>query len=549
MKRPTLIFAYSTLIVFITMLFFLGDILPSHDMRFSFNQSNLLNEGWQYAIDEGDYTALESLPTSVPLKANQVVTIERTLNDDFISSQTLLIRTSLSDLVVHLDGAVIYERSFEDKSVYASSWHLIELPENSDGKSLEIILSSPYSSISGVVNDLYYGAPNDLYLTMFNLYGLRLIVGIIALIIGLVIMISSAVLLRKENQNTVYLGLFIVLFSLWVMGESRLLQFFIKSSFIHGALSYLSLALFPVPLIIYLKREVIIKYKKLYHSMGYIFGLNFILVLLLHFTGFLSFFEWVPMTIALIIIVTFISIIVLIYEYRIYHHKTTMKGLIILIIIGAFSSLEALNFFFSDFRRTSDFAAIGFTIVFIMVFIGFIQFIIKTYKKSLKLSIYEQLAYTDALTKSRNRLAYFNDLKKLEKDLNKDALRMVFFDLDNLKVINDTFGHHEGDRAIITAYQLINETFGKKGNCYRMGGDEFSCIIHHATQEEFNKIIALFHEKMHQINASTAYNFRISLGFSQYQEAKDSTLEDTFQRADRAMYGDKHPSLKKQPKP
>ncbi len=62
--------------------------------------------------------------------------------------------------------------------------------------------------------------------------------------------------------------------------------------------------------------------------------------------------------------------------------------------------------------------------------------------------------------------------------LNLRTTGVVLFDLDNLKVINDNFGHEKGDEALKLCYQCISQAFQNVKNCFRIGGDEFAYVYH-----------------------------------------------------------------------
>ena len=84
----------------------------------------------------------------------------------------------------------------------------------------------------------------------------------------------------------------------------------------------------------------------------------------------------------------------------------------------------------------------------------------------------EQIAYTDLLTGVKNRAAFDRDLRELPASRYGD-IRIVGFDVNNLKHTNDTYGHMAGDKLIIAAARIISEAFRNEGTCYRIGGDEF----------------------------------------------------------------------------
>jgi diguanylate cyclase (GGDEF)-like protein len=75
-------------------------------------------------------------------------------------------------------------------------------------------------------------------------------------------------------------------------------------------------------------------------------------------------------------------------------------------------------------------------------------------------------------------LAFERDIDEIFKnDTKREQLRLIVFDLDGLKSINDAYGHVEGDKAIKKAFDIITETFKDNGMCYRIGGDEFCLSV------------------------------------------------------------------------
>ena len=92
------------------------------------------------------------------------------------------------------------------------------------------------------------------------------------------------------------------------------------------------------------------------------------------------------------------------------------------------------------------------------------------------MEIYRQLATEDSMTGLSNRNAYELRLRELVYHP-PGELGMVLFDIDRMKFINDTYGHHMGDLVIALVGRCIRKVFGSSGECYRIGGDEF-CVIY-----------------------------------------------------------------------
>ncbi len=493
------------------------------------------NEGWMW-VDSSQKTPLEPLPTRLDLTSGVSYSIENVLNEDFHRSQHLLVRTSLANVRVELNDEVLYNVDFSDELTYASTWHIIEIPKDSEGATLRLTFDTPYASMHGILNGVEYGTVTSLYGEIFRDFGFRFIIGIGALFVGLVMLFSSVFLLRDENQYNAYLGLFATIMSLWLLSESRVLQFFIGNPNILGSMSYITLSLAALPMIAYIQKVFIVDYKKLFTVLMVLFGVNAMAILLLHFTGVLSFFESVVITISLIVVTVIIALCVFVIEYRRHRQKSVLSVLQLSMIMAGFIFIEVLVFSMSDFGRTSDYAAIALGIILVLIFVGFIRFSLLNYKGNLERRLYQHLAFTDQMTNAPNRYAYFNDVKERIEHHQEAELGLVYFDLDGLKKINDQHGHLIGDQAILEAYSIIIETFGDLGTCYRMGGDEFVLIAKNLDEEGFKKREEVFKSKFKEKDAETAYRFSISIGYAHFDATQDQSLKDTLRRSDTSMY-------------
>ncbi|MGH4121274.1 GGDEF domain-containing protein [Clostridium sp.] len=119
---------------------------------------------------------------------------------------------------------------------------------------------------------------------------------------------------------------------------------------------------------------------------------------------------------------------------------------------------------------------------------------------------------------------------------------MCFGDLDGLKKINDTYGHKEGDEAILTAALLLKESFGPDDIVSRIGGDEFTIIAaNKSTEDEINGILQNIKFNFDKYNAiaKKPYKLSISLGFSVYSPDKLLSFDQLIQAADKELYKQK----------
>ena len=118
---------------------------------------------------------------------------------------------------------------------------------------------------------------------------------------------------------------------------------------------------------------------------------------------------------------------------------------------------------------------------------------------------------------------------------------VVVFDINRLKETNDTYGHNRGDELIIKSVELIKEVF-QKSDVYRIGGDEFCCILTGEDYEHRAYLITNFHNKVESIhNTATSLQRDVSVaaGLATFDPGADSDYMTVFARADKNMYRNK----------
>ena len=156
-------------------------------------------------------------------------------------------------------------------------------------------------------------------------------------------------------------------------------------------------------------------------------------------------------------------------------------------------------------------------------------------------------AYEDALTGMRNKAAMDACTKMLSDQIqtsdaeNPAAFAYVMMDCNDLKKVNDKYGHEKGDMYLRTACTLIGETFARSP-VFRAGGDEFVAILQAEDYENRHALMEEFDRRMVEINQKAAQPWErasISKGMAEYEPGRDSGPESVLRRADELMYRDK----------
>ena len=161
--------------------------------------------------------------------------------------------------------------------------------------------------------------------------------------------------------------------------------------------------------------------------------------------------------------------------------------------------------------------------------------------------VLQSMSFIDDLTGLQNRRGFFElagEQLKLARRSNKDLL-LFFLDIDDMKQINDEFGHREGDAALIGVAQVLRATFRGSDVIARLGGDEFAVITMDASADAESVISERMRANLDHYNASSgsAYRLGVSVGMVRSDPASDTSLSELLVKADQLMYRSKHTKL------
>ena len=144
------------------------------------------------------------------------------------------------------------------------------------------------------------------------------------------------------------------------------------------------------------------------------------------------------------------------------------------------------------------------------------------------------VAHTDHLTSAFNRYAFHT---LLDRDLSGIA---VIADIDNLKSINDQYGHSAGDSAIRAVASAIRGCIRSDDLLFRWGGDEFLVLLLGFTETEARTRLGIVNDQLRTVSvpgSAETLSVSVSMGFASFDSAK--SLDDVIRVADTAMYGTK----------
>jgi two-component system cell cycle response regulator len=175
----------------------------------------------------------------------------------------------------------------------------------------------------------------------------------------------------------------------------------------------------------------------------------------------------------------------------------------------------------------------------------------RTLRRALKLAVARQKregqletqSVTDELTGLNNRRGFLVHGDQLLRAARRGAqpVAIVFVDLDRFKQINDTFGHAEGDRALVETAAVLKHSLRESDIVARIGGDEFVGLAVNAAEYGIQPLRVRLETALAEINRkrSLPYELTFSVGLFHCQADDTSSIEELLARADALMYEEK----------
>lgn len=363
--------------------------------------------------------------------------------------------------------------------------------------------------------------------------------------IGLLLLLLSATFYRDHSLynglSALYLGLFMLISVFWVITDSEISQLLFANSQFGIVLSFELFMLLPAPLLLFVDTICCCSKTVLRVLLG-LCGFNFMLQNSLYLLKTANFIELVPLT-HLVMIGSIITLIGLMgrewSENRSFYARWLLIGIS---LFAGISILSLIPYYMSSGTAQQTFFLMGFFVFMLILAFLCIRKVLEMARSSAKVKAYKELAYTDMLTGLANRTLYERRMKVWKENFScAEHICVLMFDVNNLKTINDQFGHDAGDRIIRDAAACIRTAFGEHGECFRIGGDEFIAVLWNKNFSA-EKCSRLLSTALKQCNLKREHKLSLSWGVS-VRDARDriyGSMQEMVKAADQNMYEEKH---------
>lgn len=466
--------------------------------------------------------------------------------DDIDTALVFRCRNSFAN--VYANGVLIHKDDTNIPAIYGSSpgsrWHKVALDSSDEPVEICLEVTACFSDTCGLVDNIYIGSDDDVSRIITTSRIPEFIISAFLQFFGIILLALYAYLKKRfknTNKDMLYLGCASFFSAQWSSSESLLWQFFFGYSEVFHLLGYLSLTAIPLSfgLLAIHKLKGNFKTFSLFYSI--VSSINLIVTSFMHVTGIVEFHYSLPFTHVLLIILIPIAV-KLVYSYTEgISDEHSAAVIFILLIIWVISITTALIKYSIGSYNYSLYVRIAILCFLSCLIIYQLNQIVNAFSKGMKADMLHNLALTDHLTGLFNRTAF----SEHEPDYNHlidsfSPIGVIQFDVNNLKVVNDTLGHEKGDLLICTVAEGLKKAFPDNAHNYRMGGDEFLTIIFDSDPDAVYKAgIDTLNNYCNEKNKIPDLGFRIQIAHGFILIKGNKRLNEAIEEADVLMYENK----------
>ena len=480
------------------------------------------------------------LPIDITLKESEGIILSRKIdNIEDIENMSMLFDIKASNYKIYLNGELVFINNYiKNKFINIDKdleYRIVKLYKDTNIVTLKIFPEKISQDIS--LKNVYLGYNSTIFMYLIALDKYVIVLSFIILVIGC-FLINIYILVKKDSDinKFLYMGVFCVFVTIWMMLQTNLMSFIISSSEIRNLVIREILFFNITVLSFYLISRIKLPTKYIiYFSTVFIWVLSGIIFNILLVIFKFEFYDITGIINIAFFIHVFIIIGVFLYNAYVKRERQLVIEAIVTMVCSGITAIEIAVLVSREYYSVPLIMTMA--VIWIILFIVFdIKNINENIVMYRKIDLLKTKALHDTLTGLNNRIDYNYDMENKVPDNN---VVVGIFDINNLKYINDNFGHESGDLLIINVAKIIKELFEKYGKCYRIGGDELAVILDDISDDEINNCILKQQEYLRELSKDELFIYECAYGFARFNYKVDKTLLDTSIRADKIMYENK----------
>lgn len=546
LKNLWLIYSLSSvfIVIFLVNNLIRSDINKTSDMK-------IINDNWSITVNDKVYenANLKDFRAS-SLKIGDTITMSTVISDEWdYESPTLYFFSRHSTLKVYIDNNIIYsygEKRYKDNKSLGCGIHFINFSNDYKGKTLLIELIITEDNAFSRFDSVYITEWSNSYRYFMTDNFVPLLVDSFLVIFGIFVILFSifAITYSKKYVSFFLLAIFSMCMGLWSLCYHNILAIFSIPIYSISLMEYMALYIAPIPFIGFVYSYVKVLSEKIYkiiYNVLFLFQSIFTIVAItLHTLDIVHAAKLQKGFHAMLLIhlLFFATIFYKNIKYNYLNKKSYIFGLLFFsaTIIYDTVGYNLQRSFGADGYTITGLSSIGIAMFLAILAIDVYHGIAKKTLEENEKELLIRHAYTDHLTDVYNRRYCAEYMSKLDNEKNA-SYSIIIFDLNNLKMINDNYGHTIGDKFIKESANIINISFREHGIVGRLGGDEFIALIDTNDKNLLKSMISEFEKHIKNYNNKNKdFEISIAYGLATCDESEEPGTENIYRIADTRMY-------------
>lgn len=512
--------------------------------------------GTWFCDSEKGLVSYQQLPQRI--KGVREVVLSRELLEEDVLRTDIGFYTRDQTVEAYIDKVLVYELKVPDNVMSKTPgrcWNFIRIPAGSKGGTLEIHIKESYQKGGVILPQFYQGQKSAIVLKEIRENLLFLIISIIMLVVGLTMLVLWYAMKKRMllHRGMVWLSLFSIHLAIWSGVETQVLQILFGRNILFGQIAGMCLKLMICPAIRFMQTVCHMEEHKLMNFFCIAGVADFAVSFVCQFFGWVDYVQtlWITQLIGISGGITAVLVtgrLLVKNSRRLHQHRRevliNIAGIVILMLCNI---IDAVNSYYGCYKDMAKLSRVGWLVYIIMLALQLLSKSAKLIKAGKEAESIREEAELDGLTRIKNRRCFEEELAKIPAS-EYEKYAVVMFDLNDLKKMNDMYGHGMGDCYLIISTEIIRDMFQEFGELYRIGGDEFCLLSDSLTQEEYAKREQRMCSWMGSLKGSQVKKFmKVASGYANYNKNRDVSLQDIIERADKRMYQRKK-ELKRQEK-
>ncbi|MBO5055833.1 MAG: diguanylate cyclase [Lachnospiraceae bacterium] len=444
------------------------------------------------------------------------------------AGKVFVFRTRYETIRVWADDTLVYETAQGEEHALGSRWHFIPAGSCKGASLLRVEFTRYEEKNDWYLSTVFIDHPAAVLIYLLDDYASVILFCVFSVLFTL-LLLFIVIFMAKEKMPgmsaILALAVFVFLSGQWVLLDSKITTLLGGNYALTYFFSYCVFYLLMVPFLLYIQLMLDCK-NRILRYLPWAFIGNAVVCMGLHLFGVVSIQNTTGIVHILMVLAIFISTWELFHsvvKWREGKTIVTFYGILLVYAVG----LLSIILYNAGFLRPANNAVLYSWALLILILSMSVDAIFsfgRMWKQKQYIEHYRQMAIQDSMTLLKNRNAYELHLQKIVSDPPR-RLTFILFDVDNLKMINDTYGHHVGDQIIYLSAQCVREIFEPYGNCYRIGGDEF-CVILNCAEDipsKLSQFDVLFKSRSKDVIPTT-----VSYGWKEkaFDKGAKVTMED-----------------------